>query len=176
MARKTQLLRAVNRKQIQERLRSLSNRRLRERLQALLFLDDGLEAQDVAEKIGRCRQSVAAFVRLFNQGGVERLTSIGRGPGRQSRLSPSHRKTLRRWIQQGPRKQGFPLSNWDCPRLVYAIQKQWKIALSDEQVRRILHSLGCTLLRPKHELPKQNPAHHSKKNATLRGCWHAPAG
>lgn len=174
MARHTQLLERVNRSMLRERLRSIANRRLRERLQTILWIDDGIEAKEVAEKIGRCRQSVAAFVRLFNQGGIERLLQVGRGPGRQSKLTQERRREILHWIRKGPRPLGLSFSNWDCPRLAYYMKKRWNIALSDEQVRRVLHQEGCTLMRPKHKLPRRDPLLHRKKNGIFRGFWVHP--
>jgi len=174
MARYTVISRPVDRIKLMEKLRSLSNRRLRERIQSILWIDEGLEAKEAAEKIGRCRQSVGDFVKLFNQGGIERLLQIGRGPGRNSRLKTTHRKTLLRWIIQGPRRAGLAFSNWDCPRLVWQIKRKWGIGLSDEQVRRILHQEGCSLMRPKHKLPPRDKILHSKKNGRFIGFWRAP--
>lgn len=171
MARHTIVSRPVDRIKLREKLRSLSNRRLRERIQSILWIDEGLEAKETAEKIGRCRQSVSDFVKLFNQGGMERLLQIGRGPGRKSQLNKTHRKTFLRWIMQGPRQAGLSFSNWDCPRLAWQIKKIWGIRLSDEQVRRILHQEGCSLVRPKHKLPARNEILHSKKNGRFVGFW-----
>jgi transposase len=174
MSKRTILTRPVDRADFRERLQSVSNRRLRERLQSILWVDEGMEAKDAATKIGRCRQSVASFVELFNKGGIERLLKIGRGPGRKSKLEKKHRGQLLRWILQGPRRFNLPFSNWDCPRLVYQIKRQWNIILSDEQVRRILHQEGYVLARPKHKLPERDLKLHSKKNGKFRSIWLAP--
>lgn len=174
MARHTVISHPVDRVMLKEKLHSISNRRLRERIQSILWIDEGMKANEVAEKIGRCRQSVGDFVKLFNQGGIERLLQIGRGPGRSSQLKRNHRKTMLRWIVKGPRQTGLSFSNWDCPRLVWQIKKIWGITLSDEQIRRILHQEGCSLMRPKHMLPKRDMILHSKKNGRFAGIWLVP--
>ena len=174
MARHTILSRPVDRAKMKTRLVSISNYRLRERIQCILWIDGGMDAKEAAEKIGRCRQSVAGFVNRYNEGGVDCLLRIGRGPGRQSKLKKTHRIKLLQWIMQGSRKQGLSFSNWDCPRLAWQIKRKWNISLSDEQVRRILHQEKCSLMRPRHKLPARNAILHSKKNGKFIGYWQAP--
>ena len=174
MARHTILSRPVDRAKLKTRLASLSNHRLRERIQSILWIDEGMEAKEAAEKIDRCRQSVADFVNRYNEGGIDSLLRIGRGPGRQSKLKKTHRIKLLQWIAQGSREQGLSFSNWDCPRLVRQIKRKWNIDLSDEQVRRILHQEKCSLMRPRHKLPARNAILHSKKNGKFAVYWQAP--
>ena len=172
--RHTIITRTVDRAKLKARLLSLSNPRLRERIQSILWIEEGMDAVEVAEKIGRCRQSVADFVSKYNEGGIDSLLRIGRGPGRQSKLKKFHRVKLLQWITQGSRKQGLSFSNWDCPRLAWQIKRKWNIILSDEQVRRILHQEKCSLMRPRHKIPARDAVLHGKKNGKFAGYWQTP--
>lgn len=174
MPNSIELIRRVPVKAIETRLKVESNRRLRDRLQALQWVFAGLPIQEAARRIGRCRQSVSSFVRRFNREGLSGLLRVGRGPGRRSRLSPAQWNQIVEWIRRGPRDMGHPFSNWDCKRMAIAINKTWKVRLSDEQVRRQLHRLGCRLLRPKHALPGKDERDRSKKNESSRCLWVAP--
>ncbi len=169
-----ELKRKVPAKALDIRLRTEPNRRLRDRLQALQWVSSGVSVQEVARRIGRCRQSVSSFVHRFNQSGMDGLLHVGRGPGRSSRLSVAQWDKVVEWIRCGPRDMGHPFSNWDCKRLSVVIQKTWKVRLSDEQVRRQLHRLGCRLLRPKHALPGRDEKDRFKKNESSRHLWLAP--
>lgn len=169
-----ELKRKVPTKALEIKLKIESNRRLRDRLQALQWVSSGVSVQEVARRIGRCRQSVSSFVHRFNRSGLDGLLRVGRGPGRKSRLSAKQWDQVVEWIRRGPRDMGYPFSNWDCKRLAVVIQKTWKARLSDEQVRRQLHRLGCRLLRPKHSLPGRDEKDRSKKNEFSRHLWLAP--
>ena len=168
------LTRPVPRARLQARLKHESHPRLRERLQAVLWVAEGEPACQVAERLGRCRQVVTTFIHRFNVQGLPGLLTIGRGPGRQSALRPRQWQSVVEWIRQGPRACGEPFSNWDCRRLALAIHRRWRVTLSDEQVRRQLHALGCRLLRPRHQLPTPSVHERRKKNASWRFSWQQP--
>ena len=176
MAKQTVLTRKVDVQRLERFLQREARRRIRERLQAILWIYSGELAQDVAKKIGRCRQSVAGFVELFNEQGLQGLLTIGRGPGRQPRLSVAQKRQILSWIHKGPRALDLPFNLWDCKRLSHEIKKQWGIPLTDERVRQILHELGATLLRPKHKLPSVSPSLRRKKNGRSKPFWRWPEG
>jgi len=174
MPKTIKLTRPVPKKALELMLKQESNRRLRDRIQTIQWVAAGVPVQDVAKRIGRCRQATASFVHLFNREGLRGVVSIGRGPGRQSRLVPAQWDAVVEWIRQGPRTFGHLFSNWDCKRLAVCIHKKWKVSLSDEQVRRQLHKMGCRLLRPRRKLPGQDPRDRAKKNEVWKFCWVAP--
>lgn len=169
MPRQTVLTRPVNRQQVAALLKREANRRLRERLQALWWLAEGLPAIAVAAKLGRCRQTVAAFVARYNTQGLRGLRQVGRGPGRRPRLTPRQRQALARWIRQGPRACGYGVNLWTCKLLAYHVVKTWRIRLSDEAIRLTLHQLGARLLRPRHRLPAVPAWRRAKKNGSSDG-------
>lgn len=168
------ITRPVPRARLVTRLQQEANLRLRERLQAVLWVAQGEPAYQVAARLGRCRQSISTFIERFNRHGLSGLLTVGRGPGRQSQLSPARWRTVVTWIQRGPRACGEPFSNWDCRRLALTIHRRWQVTLSDEQVRRKLHALGCRLLRPRHQLPTPSAPERRKKNVNWRFCWQPP--
>ena len=125
MPRQTVLTRPVNRQQLTGLLKREVTRRLRERLQALWWLSDGMPAVEVATKLGRCRQTVAAFVERYNVQGLRGLREVGRGPGRQATLQARHRQALARWIREGPRACGYGVNLWTCKLLAHHVAKTW---------------------------------------------------
>lgn len=169
MPRATVLTRPVNRQRVAALLRREANRRLRERLQALWWLSEGLPAVAVAAKLGRCRQTVAAFVESYNTHGLRELRQVGRGPGRQAILQPRHRRVVAQWIRQGPRACGYGVNLWSCKLLAHHVAKTWGLQLSHESIRRTLHQLGAHLLRPRHQLPAVPPWRRREKNGRSDG-------
>jgi transposase len=170
MPRTISITRELDTKRISKLLEKEARRRIRERLQALLLVHGGEDAQDVAGKIGRCRQAVSSYIEHFNSHGLEGLLHIGRGPGRKSLLNSRQRKTLLTWIEKGPRLLGYSFNLWDCKKLACHIKRKWNIVLSDERVRQILHESGACVLRPKHKLNLLSPAiHGGVVNSPIRG-------
>jgi transposase len=174
MARPFDISRKISKTQIMRKLKNVINHRLKERLQTLLWYADGFDCTQIADKIGRCRQIVSKYLKIYDRGGLDELFKIGRGPGRQSRLTDQNRKTLLKWIVTSPRDMGYSFNNWDCKRLSLHISKALNIKLSDEQVRRILIQLKCRLVRPRHKMLQANPELIAKKNGKFRGLWLPP--
>ena len=174
MARPFEMSREIPVKFIKRKIAVVTSRRLKERLKSLLWFAEGYDCTYIAGKIGRCRQVVANYIRIFEKEGIDRLFKIGRGPGRKSRLSKAQKNKIKKWIDMSPRDMGYPFNNWDCKRMAIHIKKKFKITLSDEQVRRILHQLGCRMLRPRHKLIQANPDVIAKKNGKLKGLWLTP--
>lgn len=174
MARPFNISRKISKNQILKKLKTVTNHRLKERLQTLLWFADGFDCTQIADKIGRCRQIVSKYLKTYDRGGLDELFKIGRGPGRQSKLSDKKRKMLLKWIVTSPRDMGYAFNNWDCKRLSLHISKVFKIKLSDEQVRRILIKLKCRFVRPRHKMHQANPELIAKKNGKFRGLWLPP--
>ena len=169
MPRQTVLTRPVDRQRVAALLKREATRRLRERLLALWWLSVGLPAVAVAAKLGRCRQTVAAFVERYNADGLRGLRQVGRGPGRRATLQPRHQRTLARWLRQGPRACGYGVNLWSCKLLAHHVAKQWRLPLSDESIRRVLHQMGARLLRPRHRLPTVSAWRRREKNGSSDG-------
>ncbi len=169
MPRQTVLTRVVDRQRVAVLLKREATRRLRERLQALWWLSEGMPAVDVAAKLGRCRQTVAAFVERYNAQGLRGVRQVGRGPGRQATLQARHHQALARWIRAGPRACGYGVNLWTCKLLAHHVSKEWGLTLSDESLRRTLHHLGARLLRSRHQLPTVPVWRRREKNDTSVG-------
>ena len=84
MPRQTVLTRPVDRKRLAALLKREARLRLRERLQAVWWLSEGGPAVEVAAKLGRCRQTVAAFVER------QRPRPAGPAVGRSRTGSPRY--------------------------------------------------------------------------------------
>jgi transposase len=80
--------------------------RLRERLVALAFMAEGLPAKVVAQRLGRNRGTVEAWVQRFNAHGLTGLLPTCRGqPG--TVLSPADLVQLRHVVQRPSRQVGL---------------------------------------------------------------------
>ncbi len=130
MPRQTVLTRPVDRKRLAALLKREARRRLRERLQAVWWLSEGGPAVEVAAKLGRCRQTVAAFVERYNVHGLQGMRQVGHGPGRRATLQPHRQRTLARWLRQGPRACGYGVNLWSGKWLAHHVAKQWRLPLS----------------------------------------------
>lgn len=130
---------------------------LRERFLALHFIASGLSATQAAQKLGRARQTVAAWVRCFNRGGPEALVPKWRGrPGK--RLSQEELEQLREVVRRPPRAVGIKAGRWTARLVAAYVQRTFGKRVHPETARRYLHELGFGLKMPRKRLVKADRA------------------
>lgn len=117
------------------------------RLQALEFLNQGLQPVDVARKIGVDRRSVRRWKARVLKDGPEGIRARPL-PGRPSRLGPREKKRLETILLRGARQAGFSTDLWTCPRVVQVIEKIFGVHYHVDHIGRVLHALGWSPQKP----------------------------
>lgn len=129
--------------------RKCKNVRLRERYQAM-YLSFSFDWKTIAKIIGRKYKTILAWIKAYNERGLEGLGSYD-PTGRPSRMTSKQMEKLKRTIQMSPRKLGLKFSNWNCKNIGWWIAKEFHVKLCKEAVRKILHKLGFVLIKPKYK-------------------------
>jgi transposase len=89
--------------------------------------------------------------RRYRERGLEGL--IPRTPpGRRSRATPEYRAALHDAVQTPPQTLGYGFSVWSLARLSQHLKRTTGVALSDDQLGRLLHAEGYSYQRPKHTM------------------------
>src|SRR3954452_7224609 len=91
--------------------RSTDDRKLRDRLQIILMAHRGRPRQDIAADLGVHRKTVTRWLNAFCDGGLNALQPK-KPQGRPGKLPASLTDELRRWVIDGPVKQGLDRANW----------------------------------------------------------------
>ena len=140
------------RRRLHQQLKSTSDARTYRRTLAVLGLDHGRSAADIAAMLGVTRQSVhnwaAAFVR---NPGPSSLRDEDRS-GRPALLAEQTDSLLPSLMDQSPQDLGYPHTDWTVPLLQHQLEKDLGRRPSDETVRRGLRRLGYAWKRPRYVL------------------------
>ena len=148
--------------------RQCKDKRLAERYHALLLgFDHAWE--DVAQILYRSPKQVRKWVREYNKHGLEGLKSR-KQKGNDPKLSPEQKGELKGLVQQSPRDKGYPFSNWNTKSLKAAIQDLFRVPVSQETVRRTLHSLGFVWKKPEHRFVLSNKEEKDKFRRKVKGA------
>src|SRR5215510_12491617 len=130
--------------------------RLRERLVALAFIAEGLPARVVAQRLGRNRGTVEAWVQRFNAHGLTGRLSKYRGqPG--TVLSPAELTQLRDVVQRPPRRVGLQIGTRSGNAVAAYVKHTFGKTISSATARRYLHQLGFRRKRPRKRFVKADP-------------------
>src|ERR1700744_6596299 len=96
---------------LDDRFRSPADRRLRDRLQIVLMAHRGRPHQVIAADLGVHRKTVTRWLNAYCDGGFAALQPK-KAPGKVGHIPPSLTDTMRRWVIDGPAKQGLDRANW----------------------------------------------------------------
>jgi transposase len=123
--------------------------RLRERYQAM-YLSFSFDWKTIAMIVGRDYETVLSWAHAFNEKGLDGLERW-KPPGRTPSLNGQQLNELKETVKCSPRKFGLKFSNWNCKRIAEWIRKRFRIILSKERARQIIHELGFVLIKPSYK-------------------------
>jgi transposase len=143
--------------------------RLVQRAKVLVAMLDepGLGAMEAGRRAGFSGQSGCAWVKRFNEGGLEVLEDAPRG-GRPPTHPPEVRSKLVSLALQKPRSLGLPFELWTLERLQREFKARAGVHLSDSTIWTWLRDEGLDWKRQQswfHDAEKHDPEFVEKRQA-----------
>lgn len=140
------------RRRLQRQLRETSDVRLYRKTLAMLELDRGRSAADIAQMLGVTRQTVhnwaVAYARQFDPSALVDHY----GQGRPRLLTEDIEDLLLLLWTCSPQDLGYPATDWTVPLLQEELASDMGQRPCDDTVRRGLHRLGYIWKRPRYVL------------------------
>lgn len=131
-----------------EHLRILAVRRVRE---------NGENPSEVIKSLGLCRTTIYRWLRLYDQGGIEKLKS-SKALGPEPKLSDKQKQIVRTWIAgKDPRQYGFDFGLWTRAIVAEMIEKKFGIKMGLTAVGRLLADLQITPQKPLRRAYERDP-------------------
>ncbi len=119
---------------------------------ALLELDRGQAATEVASRLGVSRRAVHDGIDTYRHRPVPRSSATPHTTGRPAPWDEDARAILRGTLHQEPDRFGDQATGWTVPLLPTHLARWGLTAWSDATLRRQLHALGDVRERPRHVL------------------------
>lgn len=118
-----------------------TERRLADRARIILWKQQGVRTQQVAERLGCDLDVVARWVKRFNEAGLAGLVDRP-GRGRKPTYNEAERSRMIVTAKTAPQTLGLPFNYWSLSRLVSYLHTEKQIAVSRAQLGRILEAEG----------------------------------
>jgi transposase len=144
--------------------RSTDDRKLRDRLQIVLMAHRGRARQDIAVDLGVHRKTVTRWLNAYCERGLAGLRPK-KAKGTPGKIPASLAGEIKRWVIQGPAKQGLDRANWTHEEIADHLLKAKGIRTSRSAVQRFCSAIGIRLYRPTYRHDRGNP----EKQARARG-------
>jgi transposase len=158
---------------LDERFRSTTDRRLRDRLQIIRMAHRGRPHQEIAADLGVHRKTVTRWLNTYCDGGLAALQPR-KAPGKPAHLPVALTDELRRWVMEGPAKQGLNRANWTHEELADHLNKTKGISTSRSAVQRFCAKIGIHLYRPTYRYLRGDPVKQAQAQEDLAALGKAP--
>jgi transposase len=146
--------------------RSTPDRKLRDRLQIVLMAHRGRARQDIATDLGVHRKTVSRWLNAYCADGLAGLQPK-KAPGKPGKIPQALADTLRRWVIDGPAKQGLDRANWTHAELADHLRKSQGVQTSRSAVQRFCAKIGIRLYRPTYHYERGNPEQQARAKEDL---------
>jgi len=146
--------------------RSTEDLTFRVRLQIVLMAHRGRARQDIAADLGVHRRTVTRWVNAYCDAGLDGLRPrMAKGtPGPIPRTLADE---VKRWVIDGPAKQGLDRANWTHEELADHLLKTKGIRTSRSAVQRFCSGIGIRLYRPTYRHDRGNPQKQAQARSEL---------
>jgi transposase len=139
-----------------EAFRSTKDCKLRDRLQIILLAQGGRPHQDIAADLCINRRSVQRWLNAYLERGIQGLIPR-RAKGAVGKIPTELADALRRWVIDGPAKQGLDRANWTYEELADHLFKTHGIQTSRSAMHRFCRKIGIRPYRPTYRFLRGDP-------------------
>jgi transposase len=140
------------RRRLYQQLKATSDARMYRRTLAVLELDRGRSAAEIAAMLGVTRQSVHNWAAAFASEPDPAVLRDDPRSGRPPLLDEQAEGLLPSLMGQSPQDLGYPQTDWTVPLLQQELERGLGLRPADETVRRWLRRLGYVWKRPRYVL------------------------
>lgn len=107
-----------------------------------------------------------SWLSLCEAHGIDGLLE-GQRPGRPPMLAERQRKQLEDIPDSGPVAYGLDSGEWTSPMIAWVIEEEFGVQYHPGHVRKLLHSLGYSVQRPRRRVARANSREQDRGRPVL---------
>ena len=136
--------------------RQAADRKTRDRLQIIRLAHRGRKHRDIAADLGITPRTVQRWLNAYLDRGLDGLRPR-KAKGRASKIPAHLGEEVRRWVIQGPVRQGLDRANWTHAELADHLLKTHGVSTSRSAMQRFCRKLGIRPYRPTYRYLRGDP-------------------
>jgi transposase len=146
--------------------RSADDPKFRVRLQIVLMAHRGRARQDIATDLGVHRKTVTRWINAYCADGLDGLRPR-KARGTPGKIPEALADEVKRWVIEGPARQGLDRANWTHEELADHLKKAKGIRTSRSAVQRFCSKIDIRLYRPTYRHDRGDPVKRAKAREDL---------
>jgi transposase len=155
-------------RQLEQAFRQATDRRLRDRVQIVLMAHRGRPHGQIAADLGISRRTVPRWLNAYHDRGLDGLTPR-KAKGAAAKVPADLGAEVKRWVVEGPARQGLDRANWTYAELADHLLKAKGVRASRSAVGRFCRKLGVRVYRPTYRYLRGDPAKQAAAREDLAG-------
>jgi transposase len=136
--------------------RAEADPKFRDRIQIVRLASRGRPHQQVAADLAISPRTVGRWLSAYREGGLDGLRPR-KAKGAQGKIPPALADEVRRWVIEGPARQGLDRANWTHEGLADHLYKAKGVRTSRSAVQRFCRKIGIRAYRPTYRYLRGNP-------------------
>jgi len=158
---------------LEQAFRQTDDRKLRDRLQIVLLAHRGRKHQGIAADLGITPRTVQRWLNAYLDRGLDGLRPR-KAPGATAKIPQALAGQVRRWVMEGPARQGLDRANWTHEELADHLRKAHGIQASRAAMGRFCRKLGIRLYRPGYRYLRGDPERQARARDEQAGLKKKP--
>lgn len=151
---------------LEQAFRTSENPRVRPRARAVLMAHRGRPHPQIAQDLAVNQRTPQRWPNAYNQGGLDALVP-GKAKGARPRLTAELAPILRRWVIDGPARQGLDRANWAHEELADHLFKAKGIAVKKSAMQASCRNHEIRPYRPSYRFLRGDPARQAEAEVEL---------
>ncbi len=149
---------------LEHAFRSATDAKLRDRLNVVRLAHQGRRHQDIAAQLGMSPRSVQRWLNAYLDQGLDGLRPR-KAPGAPGKIPATLSDEVRRWVIEGPAKQGPDRANWTHAELADHLRKVKGTQVSRATMGRFCRKVGIRIYRPSYRYLRGGPGKQAQARA-----------
>ncbi len=158
---------------LEQAFRSATDAKLRDRLQVVRLAHRGRPRHEIADQLGLSTRSVQRWLNAYLERGADGL-ALRRAPGAKGHIPAALAGEIRRWVIEGPARQGLDRANWTHEELAAHLGRTHDIRTSRSAVQRFCRRIDIRLYRPTYRYLRGDPAAQQQARGDLAELKRGP--
>ena len=146
--------------------RATEDRKLRDRVQVVLLAHRGRKHQDIATDLCINRRGVQRWLNAYLDRGLDGLRPR-LAKGADGKIPAEMADEIKRWVIEGPAKQGLDRANWTHAELADHLFKTHGIRTSRSAMHRFCSRIGIRPYRPTYRYLRGEPDKQAQARADI---------